>query len=171
MRYLRKVGIARWDLMVSKVLAVVAAICLFLMVFTGSADALLPTLFGIGFPGGFEVTIYLVVVVIWLSLPLLQVRGTHITVHIVTDRLPFKVTRWLDIITGSILMAIVYGAISWGYFEAAQFSWSVKEYWGEIRLLLPIYPLKMALVLATSLCAVICIATLVNRVTRFRQKK
>ncbi len=163
---LRKVGIASWGEIGCKALMWVATSALFLMVFVGTADALGPQLFGVSFSGGFEWIRFLLILVVWFNLPLLQLRRAHIQVDIVTRRLPFKVSRWFDIITGSILMAIIYGVLTWGNFEIAQYSWSVKEYW-EGRPAPPVYPVKMAIVLVLSLCLLIVIW----QVTRFRQKQ
>lgn len=138
---------------------VVASLACFVMMIVGAGDALL-TFVGHPIPGGLELAELLMVVVVFLALPEAEARGRHITIDIVSSRLPKALSRPLALFSAALSL-IFYGAMTWQAWRLFAGSWAIRESTSGL-VHFPVYPAKALFALALSAVTAICILNLVR---------
>jgi len=137
----------------------VASLAVFVMMIIGAGDAVL-TFVGHPIPGGLELAELLMVLVVFLALPEAEARGRHITIDIVTSRLPKTLSRPLAILS-SALSLLFYGAMMWQAWRLFAGSWEIREYTSGL-VQFPVYPAKALFALGLSAVTAVCILNLVR---------
>lgn len=138
---------------------VVASLATFVMMIVGAGDALL-TFVGHPIPGGLELAELLMVVVVFLALPEAEARGRHITIDIVSSRLPKALSRPLALFSAALSL-LFYGAMTWQAWRLFAGSWAIREATSGL-VHFPVYPAKALFALALSAVTAICILNLVR---------
>lgn len=93
-------------------LGMVAALCLLSMMLITTADVLGRYLFAAPMPGAFEITQILLAATIFAGLPIVTLKEEHVTVSLVSDRLPTSVRRVHAALAGFAGAAIL-GVLAW----------------------------------------------------------
>jgi TRAP-type C4-dicarboxylate transport system permease small subunit len=94
-------------------------------------------------PGTLEFTEFLMVFVVFFSLPYVQLKKRHICVELVTQRLPQKVADGLAIVT-LLVAALFFGLMAWQSWLSATSAFEYREA-SEGLIQIPIYPPKFAI--------------------------
>lgn len=101
--------------------------------------------------GAFELTEFLVLIMVFSFVGYTQAEKSHVTVEILVDRLPRKTQSFIDLFNygvGLILMTLV----TWKGFEKAMEAWATGE--SPMNLPVPDYPFVFFMAFG---CAVMCI--------------
>ncbi len=149
----------------SSVLVYAGVFALFIMMTLTTVDVLGRYLFSSPILGVFEVTEFLVLIVIFSFLAYTQSQKSHVAVDLLVTRFPKRVQRWLEIIN-HILCLIFMILITWmGILKALE----LKDI-GETspNLLVPNYPFVFFLVLG---CMVMCIEYVRNLIQLISSRK
>jgi TRAP-type C4-dicarboxylate transport system permease small subunit len=129
-------------------LVYVAMGCVAFMMVLGVVDTLSVKLAGEPLPGYFELTEVSMVLIIFFSLAYVQRERRHISMTALTESLPPKVQRPLEVLALLIAIFATF-MITWAGGAAAWNSVRVGEWYpGLVRF--PVYPWKIALVLGAS---------------------
>ena len=116
---------------------------LFFMMLMITVDVTGRYLFASPIPGTLEFTEFLMVFVVFLSLPYVQLKKRHICVELVTQRLPIKVADGLAVVT-LLVAALFFGLMAWQSWLSAASSFEYLEA-SEGLIQIPIYPPKFAI--------------------------
>ena len=138
---------------------IVASLAVFVMMVIGAGDAAF-TFAGHPIPGALELAELLMVLVVFLALPEVEARRRHITIDIVTSRLPNAVTRPLAILA-TALSLIFYGAMTWQAWKLCAGSWAIREYTSGL-VPFPVFPTKTLFALGLTAVTAICVLNLVR---------
>jgi TRAP-type C4-dicarboxylate transport system permease small subunit len=136
--------------LLSTVLSYVGATVLFALMSLTAVDVACRYLFNAPILGVFEITEFMVLIVIFSFLASSQSHKTHVAVDLVIDLFPKKVQRWIDLFN-HVICLILMGLITWrGVVRALE----LKEV-GEAspNLQIPDYPFVFFLVLG---CLALC---------------
>lgn len=137
----------------------VASLAVLAMMAIGATDAV-ATFFGRPIPGALELAELLMVLVVFLALPDAEAQRRHITIDIVSGRLPGAMRRALAVF-GTVLSAGFYGAMAWQAWRLVADSWSVREYTAGL-VGFPVYPFKALLAVALTIVTAIALRNLLR---------
>ncbi|GHF49427.1 TRAP transporter small permease [Seohaeicola zhoushanensis] len=141
----------------------VAAIFIALMAVVGTADVIGTSALGHPVPSALEISEVALVIVVFTGLAAAQMKGSHITVDILSGRFrgPLKMVSQ----AASLLSAIAFfGVIAWfGWLEALH-SWEINEY-ASGGTPIPIYPGKFLLACGCTVAALESLRQLLRALT------
>jgi len=135
----------------SFLLSYVGALALFLMMTITTVDVVGRYLFNSPILGAYEMTEYLVLLLIFSFLAITQSAKSHITVDIIASFLPRKLQIYLEMFT-HLLCFLLMCLITWMGFEKAMDLMASKD--TPPNLGIPVYPFAFFLVLG---CILMCI--------------
>ena len=141
-------------------LVYVAMGCVAFMMVIGVVDTLSVKLVGEPLPGYFELTEVSMVLIIFFSLAYVQQERRHISMTALTESLPPKVQRPLQVLALLVSIFATF-VITWAGCSAAWSSVRVGE-WYPGLVQFPVYPWKAALVLGAGILLIKLIADLVK---------
>ena len=135
------------------------AICIMMVLMVG--DALSRKFVG-SIPGGFNTTIALLTIVVFLPMGYVQIKRAHIVVDLVTSRLNPKTQAILSIVT-TILAIIVFAVITWACGQKAFESTLAKEEWMGL-IYYPAWPFRWILLIGLGIFLLQLIVTAIDEV-------
>jgi len=130
------------------VLLAVASIGILLGVLVGTADVVGTDVFLSPVHGATESTAELVVAIVFLSLAYVQRRGGHIRVELLYTHLRPRARATLDALA-AVAALVFFGLIFWQGYQAAMFSWQIKERTLSV-VRIPIYPAKFSILVGVA---------------------
>lgn len=134
-----------------KALAVLCGVMLMAMMCLTLFDVLGRYVFSRPINGATELTEMMLVAVIFIGLPAVSLDRDHVSVDLVTERLPAWIQPWRELAT-SLIVAVVLGVVAWRIWVYAG---QIAGYGGTTNSLhLPIAPLGY-------LCALCCLVAAV----------
>ena len=148
------------------VLAVVAGIALSLTMLVMAADAIGRKVSG-PLPGGYETSMALMVLVMFLPQAFAERKGAHISVDLVTQLLPLKLRNVLAAV-GAFLGVAVFILIAWLGVEAAWSSTLVGETWPGI-VSYPVWPFRWVVPVGSVVVAIQFVLTVIDRLSAFKR--
>lgn len=126
----------------------IAAVGLFAMMATTVVDVIGRYVFNRPLPASYEVTEYLMGLLVFLALPVVTLRGEHVRITLIDARLGPRATALRDRVLGAVA-AVVCATLAWGVIVLAARMATYGD--GTQTLGLPLAPL--AAVVAASLIA------------------
>lgn len=136
--------IARGIDIIAKGLAGIAGVALVLMMLQTVVDVLMSNFFGWPIRGNLEmISVYHMVLVVFLPLAFVETRHGHITVELLTSLMPRLMLR-VVLVLGYLITAGFFSALAWQTWHDALRAWRI----GEIMMgsaYLTIWPAKFAL--------------------------
>ncbi|MBA4791757.1 MAG: TRAP transporter small permease [Rhizobiales bacterium] len=135
---------------VSKALLVVASILAFALCFVVCADVIGRVMFGAPLKGTPEMVSSSIVIICYLQASYAILSGGMMHVDAITAHLPVQVQAILVII-GSLLGALLFGIIFWGSIDGFIHAWTSGEYEGEGAMHVPMWPVRLAVLVGTGL--------------------
>jgi TRAP-type C4-dicarboxylate transport system permease small subunit len=151
---------------VGDVLAVIAAGALTLIMFVMAVDAIGRKVKG-PLPGGYETSMALMVLVMFLPMAFAERKKANISVDLVSRLFPSKVRNILEAI-GAILGVAIFVLITWLGVEAAKNSTLVGETWPGI-VNYPVWPFRWFVPIGSVVVALQFLLTAIDKV-RSRQE-
>lgn len=143
-------------------LGILGTIALVAMTLGLAMDVLLRTISGRGIPGMFETVEPLVVIVAFLSLAAAERANEHVSLSLLSDRLPLRV-RYILIAVGISLAILLFGWICYnGIFEALKSFTSGEVRSGVVRI--PLWPARVAIVVGAFALILQLFVTLIDAV-------
>lgn len=139
----------------------VASLCTLIMAFSITADVSMRGFTGSNVPGLLELNETLLVVIVFFGVGYAALRGEHIRMTLVTDKLPNKVSRIMRIIGDSVVLVL----LAWMFYatlEAAMRSWDINE----VRLGImnwPLWPARFAISVGTAMWVMAVVKTFGRR--------
>lgn len=134
------------------VCGVIAGTITFLVMWLVVANALLRFGFNAPIAGAFELTESALPLMIFLALALTQHQGGHIRVVLLTQSMPPRLARALEV-AAALLGAAFFAWCAWAAWGFAMKSLAINEQeWGSIRF--PIYPVKFAICFGLTLLSI-----------------
>ncbi|MBN1847550.1 MAG: TRAP transporter small permease [Deltaproteobacteria bacterium] len=149
----------------SSLLSYIGAVALFLMMSITTVDVVGRYLFNAPILGVYEMTEYLVLLLIFSFLAVTQSSKSHITVDIVASFLPRKFQIYMEMFT-HLLCFLLMCLIAWMGFEKALDLMATKD--TPPNLGIPMYPFAFFLVLG---CILMCIEYLRDLLQLIIQRK
>jgi len=149
----------------SSTLGYLGAFSLFVMMCLTAADVMGRYIFNSPITGAFELTEYLVLILIFSFLANAQAHKMHVTVDLILSRFPKRLRYYVELFNHTMSLAIM-ALITWIGIERA---FELKEV-GEAspNLGVPFYPFAFYLVLG---CLVMCIEYIRNLINVVQRKK
>lgn len=137
----------------------VAGFATFVMMAIGATDAF-STFLGHPIPGALEFAELLMVLVVFLALPDAESNGKHITIDLVSSRLPQALRRLLTTL-GATLSLVFYAAMAWQAWRLFAGSWATREHTAGL-VNFPVYPAKAMFAVALFVVAVIAMTNVLR---------
>jgi TRAP-type C4-dicarboxylate transport system permease small subunit len=150
---------------VSSLLAYMGAFSLFLMMALTTADVVARYLFNAPILGVFEITEFMVLILIFSFLGYAQSVKSHVSVELLVARLPKRIQVYIDLFDHAVCLMLM-ALITWMGFERALDLKEVGE--ASTNLGIPRYPFVFFLVLG---CAVLSVEYIRDLIGLFRNKK
>ncbi|MEW6257649.1 MAG: TRAP transporter small permease [Pseudomonadota bacterium] len=135
---------------VSKSLLVVASLLAFLLCFVVCADVFGRVVLGAPLKGTPEMVSSSIVIICYLQASYAIISGGMMQVDAFTAHFPVPVQAALGVF-GSLLGALLFGLIFWGSIDGFFHAWSSGEYEGEGALRVPMWPVRLAVLVGTAL--------------------
>lgn len=133
------------------------------------SEVILRALFRISVPGVFEMSSQMMVAISLLGISYVQQKREHITIDLISDKVPAlfnKISNIIIYVIG-ILITIVY---SWQGWISFYNSWQTQEYTlGIVQF--PLWPGKLAVALSMTIIAVRYLLDLINEISSFSSQK
>ena len=142
------------------ILAAIAAGALSLVMLVMAVDAIGRKVKG-PLPGGYETSMALMVLVMFLPLAFGERRKANISVDLVTRLFPLKVRSFLEAI-GAILGVAIFVLITWLGVGAARYSTLVGEYWPGI-VSYPVWPFRWIVPIGSFVAAIQFLFTAIDK--------
>lgn len=137
----------------------VASLAAFTMMVVGAGDAF-ATFSGHPIPGALELAELLMVLVVFLALPEVEATRKHISIDLVSSRLPGSFSRPLAVFSALLSLGF-YGAMSWQAWRLFADSWVIREQTAGL-MKLPVYPTKALFAAALTVTTAIALKNLVQ---------
>ncbi|SDS14387.1 TRAP transporter small permease [Agrococcus carbonis] len=138
-----RAALERFTRWVTLPLGTVAGGIVILLMLLTVADVAMRKLSGRGVPGTLEYSEVLLVIAVFLAIAAAQARGYHVNTMVLTQALPLRVRRWVELV-GAIVGAVVVATMAIVSVEAALVSFQTGEYrFGLAHV--PIWPARVAL--------------------------
>lgn len=147
---------------VVRTLAVLAALAIVVLMLAICADVLVRTISGASLPGMVEVAESSLVLAVYLSLAWGLVRGEHVAVTLLTDRLGLRARRVLAIVAGAIVVVVLAWAVLATGERAIDATAAGEERFGIVRF--PVWPLRWAIVVGLAATLVVAVLQLVGAI-------
>jgi TRAP-type C4-dicarboxylate transport system permease small subunit len=146
----------------------VSMIVLLLLMFLTVGDVVGRYLVGLipGFgpiPGSFELTEFMLAVIVLTAVGYTQVKGEHISIDLVVEKFPPRVRAVIDTATNLIGLAM-FALVTWQTVKYARLLYESNDVSGVLRL--PVYPF---LIVAAVGCLLFCLAILSNVLRSFKK--
>ena len=126
-----------------------AAGLVFVMIFPTTLDVLLRYIFNAPLPEMFQLTEFMMVAVVYLAIAYVQQLKDHIKIEIVTEWLPQKVQKGLDLF-GYLVGLVIFAIITWQSGRLAWEAWETQDYtMGIVQF--PLWPAKTILPIGVGL--------------------
>jgi TRAP-type C4-dicarboxylate transport system permease small subunit len=145
---------------IGDVLTVIAGGTLSLIMLVMAVDAIGRKVKG-PLPGGYETSMALMVLVMFLPLSFGERRKANISVDLVTRLFPLKVRTLLEAI-GAILGVAIFVLLTWLGAGAARYSTSVGETWPGI-VSYPVWPFRWIVPIGSSVAAIQFLFTAIDK--------
>lgn len=149
----------------SSTLAYLGAFSLFVMMCLTAADVLGRYIFNSPITGAFELTEFLVLILIFSFLANAQARKAHVTVDLILSRFPGSFRFYVELFNHAISLVLM-ALITWIGIERAFELKEVAE--ASPNLGIPAYPFAFFLVLG---CTVMCIEYIRDLISVFNNRK
>jgi TRAP-type transport system small permease protein len=144
--------------MLNRAAIAICAVAILSMTVLGGVDVITTALWGKPIPGVYEMTETLMVFTVFLSLGYLHQERAYIAVDAAYEHFGPRVQRLADHLS-LLLIATMFGLISWRAWGTALRSWEISEY--SVGLIqFPIYPSKFAFAIGCTLLVISCLADL-----------
>ena len=151
----------------SWVFAVIAAVCILVMVFATTTDIIRRDVWNAPIMGVMEFDSMLLVTAVFLSLAYTQYLRGHIRIEVVTSRLSQRSQQVLDLVLLFLALA-VFSFVVWGTIGQAVESWGIMEVeFGYARF--PLYPTKTVLPIGCFLFWLVVVTQIVQRIGELRR--
>jgi TRAP-type C4-dicarboxylate transport system permease small subunit len=137
---------------IDKAFTIVGAISLMIMLVVTAADVVMSRIFNLPFPGATEVVTSAMPISVFAFLLAAQRRGRHISIDMVTARLPRKAGSALALMA-LLIGVFLFGLLTWLNIPLAIYSIRIGEHTGG-NVAVPIYPAKVMIPLATGMITV-----------------
>jgi TRAP-type C4-dicarboxylate transport system permease small subunit len=134
----------------------ITAFGLFAMMMVTVVDVIGRYLFRAPLPAGFELTEYLMGVLVFLALPVVSLRGEHVSITLIDGLLGPRATRIRDRVLG-VLAGVVCAGVAWAVFGLASRMAAYGD--GTQTLGLPLAPLAMLVTASLVVCGAILAIT------------
>lgn len=151
-----------WLLHLERFLTLTAAVPLFVLVGVTVVDVFGRYLFGKPLSGGFELTEILLAVIVFASLPLVELHEEHITIDLL-DRLYTRAAQYWRRLGIYALSGVAMGVVSWRLFAKARTS-DVDSVTTAV-LTIPIAPIAYFIASMCALSALVLCVKVVDQVT------
>ncbi len=156
--------------LVSKSLLVVASLLAFVLCFVVCADVIGRVIFNSPLKGTPELVSSSIVIICYLQASYAIVSGGMMYVDAFTVHFPVPVQAALGII-GSLLGALLFGIIFWGSIDGFMHAVASGEYEGEGALHVPMWPVRLAVLLGTGLAFLAYILLACRQVVAARHRE
>jgi TRAP-type C4-dicarboxylate transport system permease small subunit len=154
-----RLGVFSW------LLSRIGAVALFGMMSLTTADVIGRYLFNAPILGAFELTEYLVLILIFSFLGYTQFSGSHVSVELIVNFLPHRIQFIIQLVNHTLCLLLI-GLVTWKSADKALEL--VKSGENSPNLSLPDYPFVLFLTLG---CLVLCIEYLRNIIQIIKQRK
>ncbi|GAA2171959.1 hypothetical protein GCM10009846_07990 [Agrococcus versicolor] len=147
---------------IAGVLAVLAALAIVVLMLAICADVVVRTATGASLPGMVELAESSLVVAVYLAIAWGLVRGEHVVVTLLTDRLGHRASHVLAIVAGIVVVVLLAWATVATFERAAEATRVGEERFGLVRW--PLWPLRWAIVVGFAVTLVVALVQLVDAV-------
>ncbi|SDH86836.1 TRAP transporter small permease [Agrococcus jejuensis] len=147
---------------IASALAVLAALAIVVLMLAICADVAVRTATGASLPGMVELAESSLVVAVYLAIAWGLVRGEHVVVTLLTDRLGHRANHVLAIIAGVAVVVLLAWATVATAERAAEATRVGEERFGLVRW--PLWPLRWAIVVGFGVTLVVALVQLVDAV-------
>lgn len=141
-------------------MAVIGAIGILAIMVITVMDVVTRTTTGGSFGGLVEYTEVLLVVAVFMSIPYAQLRGAHVGVSVLTERMPARAASGVYA-AGLVVVASALGWMVWASLERALISFSGNEYRFGLALV-PVWPARIAVAVGLAIWLVTLLYALVK---------
>ena len=148
----------------ARALLVFASVLAFALSFVVVADVVGRVGFNSPLKGTPELVSSTIVIVCYLMASYAILTGGMLRVDAITDRMPPVARGVMDII-GSMLGILLFAIIVTGTWEGFWHAWSSGEYEGEGALRVPMWPVRLSVLIGSTL-AILCYVVLIMRQAR-----
>lgn len=148
------VGLFAWGLRLA------ASLLLLAMMIVTFVDVVGRYVFNAPLAGAYELTEVLLALVVFIGLPIVTFRREHVTVDLVTSRLPFLVRRGLAVLAG-VVMLLVLAVLAW---RLGLLAIDFTEYGDTtVNLKIPLGPVAAVMAVLAALSALAALLALLRR--------
>lgn len=141
-------------------LRLVASVLLLIMMVVTFVDVLGRELFSAPLPGAYELTEVLLALVIFVGLPIATARREHVSVDLLTARLPGPARRVLAVVA-ALVTAVVLAVLAWRLSVSAGDFISYGD--ATVYLGIPLGPVAAAMAGFTAIAALVAIVVALRR--------
>ncbi len=151
----------------TRIISIVGAVVLAIMMLLTAADVILRYLFSRPIAGSYELTVFMMSLLVAFSLAYTGVQKAHIRIDVVINKLSDRVRAFIDSITYLVSVGIL-GVITWQSILYAQMLKAGGNTSGT--LFIPIYPFVYAVAFGSALLAIVFFINLLEFVSQTTQK-
>ncbi|MHB2166373.1 TRAP transporter small permease subunit [Alsobacter sp. R-9] len=151
----------------ARTLLVVASVLAFLLSFVVVADVTGRVLFNSPLKGTPELVSSTIVIVCYLMASYAILTGGMLRVDAITDRVPATLRGLMDI-AGSLIAMGLFAIIIVGTWEGFLHAWSSGEYEGEGALRVPMWPVRLSVLVGSSLALLSYVVLILRQVRALR---
>ena len=156
-------GYTSFAKIISRICSFIAAIAAVFLVLLTVGDVLMRFLFSKPILGSFELTEYLLVVIVFLAIPWATMRGNNVRVELITVRLRKKTQNVLYGIS-CFLSLLLTALIAWYTIPQAKYAYELME--KSDMLDIPTYPFYFLIAVGFFILTIILIAILIQHISR-----
>ncbi len=150
---------------IDKGFTMVGAAAMLIMLVVTVADVIMSRIFNLPFPGATEVVTSAMPISVFAFLLAAQRRGRHISIDMVTGRLPRGAASALGLMA-LLIGVFLFGLLTWLNIPLAVHSIRIGEHTGG-NVAVPIYPAKVMIPLATGMITVQFLLEIYRKIRTF----
>ena len=151
----------------SRAFAIIAAICILVMVFATCADIIGRDFFDKPITGVMELNQLLLTTTVFLGLAYTQHLRAHVRIEALVSRFPVRTQQVLDLLL-LFFNLVIFSIVLWGASEEVVSSWKKMEYeFGAAAF--PLYPAKTVLPLGILLYCLMVVTQITQRIGELRR--